>query len=98
MNTLFSFQMFVTACQVAQHHVTESLHLTTWYGRTSCMQLGPSSDTSDNAHTVKWVVVGCLFCVLSCHSLYFSCLLIYYPTECQGVELKCAEVFRDQCT
>lgn len=92
MNTLFPFQMFVTACPVAQHHVPESLYLIAWYGWTSCMQLGPSSDTSDNVHTVKWVVVGCPFCVLSCHSLYFSCLLISYPTEFHGVELKCAEV------
>jgi hypothetical protein len=96
MNALFFFQMFVTACPVAQHHIPESLHLIAWYGWTSCMQLRPSSDTSGNAHTVKWVVVvvvGCLFCVVGCHSLYFSCLFISYPTEFQGVEMKCAKVF-----
>jgi len=91
MNTLLSFQMFVTACPVTQHHVPELLHLIAWYGWTICMQLGPSSDTSDS--TVKWVMVGCLFCVVSYHSLYFSCLLIFYPTEFQGVELKCTKVF-----
>ena len=42
---------------------------------------------------LMWVVVGCLFFVVSCHSLCFSCLLVSYPTEFQGVELKCAEVF-----
>jgi hypothetical protein len=56
------------------------------------MQLGPSSDTSDNASTAKWVVVGCLLCVVRCHTLFLSFLLVSYPTEFQGVELKCAEV------